>query len=132
MAKSRNTNASTGVSPELSERAQILLKTLIEKYIDEGQPVASKNLAQYSGLDVSSATIRNILVDLEKMGLVKSPHTSAGRVPTDLGYRLFVDSLVTIQTMHDAQVNQIKQRLSKEYSTKNLAITASGLYFSCQ
>lgn len=113
--------------PELSERAQILLKTLIEKYIDEGQPVGSKNLAQYSGLDVSSATIRNVLSDLEDMGLVKSPHTSAGRVPTDLGYRLFVDSLVTVKSVNDEDVHHIKQHLKMERSAKDLAVSASGL-----
>lgn len=113
--------------PELSERAQILLKTLIEKYIDEGQPVASKNLAHFSGLDVSSATIRNVLSELEEMGLVKSPHTSAGRIPTDLGYRLFVDSMVTVQSMNDSEIQRIKQHLNHEQSAKDLALNASGL-----
>ena len=74
--------------PELSERAQFLLKALTERYIREGQPVGSRTLARDAGLKLSPATIRNVIADLEDMGLVCSPHTSAGRVPTVLGYRL--------------------------------------------
>ena len=74
----------------LNDRAQILLKTLVERYISDGQPVGSRALQQFSGLEVSPATIRNVMADLEAMGLVSSPHTSAGRVPTALGYRLFI------------------------------------------
>lgn len=127
MNKQKDTQSSEGEFPNLSERAQILLKSLIEKYIDDGQPVASKALAQHSGLDVSPATIRNVLADLEDMGLIRSPHTSAGRIPTDLGYRIFVDSLVTVQSIQDKDVQQIKQHLSKEQSAKDMAVTASGI-----
>ncbi|QLG87940.1 heat-inducible transcriptional repressor HrcA [Chitinibacter bivalviorum] len=81
----------------LNDRSQILLKTLVERYIADGQPVGSKALSQFSGLDVSSATIRNVMVDLEHLGLVASPHTSAGRIPTAQGYRLFVDTLLSVQ-----------------------------------
>jgi heat-inducible transcriptional repressor len=81
----------------LDYRAQTLLKTLIERYIAEGQPVGSRTLSKYSGLELSPATIRNVMSDLEEMGFIASPHTSAGRVPTPLGYRLFVDSLLTVQ-----------------------------------
>ncbi len=80
----------------LDERAQILLKTLVERYIEDGQPVASRALTQASGLDLSAATIRHVMSDLENLGLITSPHTSAGRVPTARGYRLFVDTMLTV------------------------------------
>jgi heat-inducible transcriptional repressor len=79
----------------LDDRAQLLLKALIERYIAEGQPVGSRTLSRASGLELSPATIRNVMSDLEEMGLVVSPHTSAGRVPTARGYRLFVDTMLT-------------------------------------
>lgn len=81
----------------LDDRAKLLLTTLIERYIEDGQPVGSRTLAKSSGLDLSAATIRNIMADLEDMGLIASPHTSAGRIPTSRGYRLFVDSMMTVQ-----------------------------------
>jgi len=114
-------------SVELSERAQILLKTLVSKYIDEGLPVGSKALVAESGLDLSSATIRNVLSDLESLGLIRSPHKSAGRVPTDLGYRLFVDSLVTVENYQEAEMAKMKQQLSSQPSTKDIAFSASDL-----
>ena len=79
----------------LDDRAKILLKTLVERYIDEGQPVGSRTLSRASGLDLSPATIRNVMSDLEELGLIASPHTSAGRIPTARGYRLFVDTMLT-------------------------------------
>jgi heat-inducible transcriptional repressor len=79
----------------LDDRAKLLLKALIERYIAEGQPVGSRTLSRASGLELSPATIRNVMSDLEEMGLVVSPHTSAGRVPTARGYRLFVDTMLT-------------------------------------
>ncbi|MFC5512399.1 heat-inducible transcriptional repressor HrcA [Massilia jejuensis] len=82
---------------QLEPRAQTLLKALVERYIADGQPVGSRALSKISGLDLSPATIRNIMADLEEMGYVASPHTSAGRVPTPRGYRLFVDTLLTVQ-----------------------------------
>ena len=81
----------------LDDRAKLLLKTLVERYIDEGQPVGSRTLSRASGLDLSPATIRNVMSDLEEMGLIVSPHTSAGRIPTARGYRLFVDTMLTAQ-----------------------------------
>ena len=81
----------------LDDRAKLLLKTLVERYIDEGQPVGSRTLSRASGLDLSPATIRNVMADLEELGLIVSPHTSAGRVPTAKGYRLFVDTMLTVQ-----------------------------------
>jgi len=87
---------SNGSDSGLDKRAQALLKALIERYIADGQPVGSRALSRYSGLDLSPATIRNVMADLECMGFVASPHTSAGRVPTARGYRLFVDSMLTV------------------------------------
>lgn len=81
----------------LDDRAKLLLKTLVERYIAEGQPVGSRTLSRASGLELSSATIRNVMSDLEALGLIASPHTSAGRVPTVRGYRLFVDTMLTAQ-----------------------------------
>jgi heat-inducible transcriptional repressor len=79
----------------LDERARTLLKTLVERYIADGQPVGSRTLSRASGLELSAATIRNVMADLEELGLIVSPHTSAGRVPTARGYRLFVDTMLT-------------------------------------
>lgn len=79
----------------LDERAKTLLKTLVERYIADGQPVGSRTLSKASGLDLSPATIRNVMADLEELGLIASPHTSAGRIPTARGYRLFVDTMLT-------------------------------------
>ena len=82
----------------MDDRAKILLKTLVERYIAEGQPVGSRTLSRASGLELSPATIRNVMSDLEHLGLVASPHTSAGRIPTAKGYRLFVDTMLTVQS----------------------------------
>ena len=81
----------------LDDRSKLLLKALVERYIADGQPVGSRTLSQASGLDLSPATIRNVMADLEDLGLIASPHTSAGRVPTARGYRLFVDTMLTVQ-----------------------------------
>jgi len=95
----------------LDRRAQILLKTLIERYIAEGQPVGSRTLSRYAGLDLSPATIRNVMSDLEEMGLIASPHTSAGRVPTPLGYRFFVDSLLVVKQLGSGELHQLEDQL---------------------
>jgi heat-inducible transcriptional repressor len=84
----------------LDERAKTLLKALVERYIAEGQPVGSRTLSRASGLELSPATIRNVMADLEDLGLIASPHTSAGRIPTPRGYRLFVDTMLTAQPHH--------------------------------
>ena len=81
----------------LDERAKLLLKALVERYIADGQPVGSRTLSRASGLELSPATIRNVMSDLEELGLIASPHTSAGRIPTARGYRLFVDTMLTAQ-----------------------------------
>ncbi len=80
----------------LDSRAKLLLKALVERYIEDGQPVGSRTLSRASGLELSPATIRNVMSDLEELGLIASPHTSAGRVPTAKGYRLFVDTMLTV------------------------------------
>ncbi len=81
----------------LDDRAKLLLKALVERYIADGQPVGSRTLSKASGLDLSPATIRNVMSDLEELGLIVSPHTSAGRIPTARGYRLFVDTMLTVK-----------------------------------
>ncbi len=96
----------------LDKRAQILLKTLVEHYISDGQPVGSRTLSKSTGLDLSPATIRNVMSDLEEMGFIASPHTSAGRVPTQRGYRFFVDTLLTVQPMHSQEIQRIQHELS--------------------
>ena len=96
---------------DLDSRAQSLLKTLITHHIYDGQPVGSKTLSASSDLDLSPASIRNIMKDLEDAGFVSSPHTSAGRIPTNKGYRLFVDSLVTVQSLDDVEISSLKNQL---------------------
>ncbi|MHB1300291.1 MAG: heat-inducible transcriptional repressor HrcA [Burkholderiales bacterium] len=95
----------------LNDRAQVLLKTLIERYIEEGQPVGSRALLHYSGLELSSASIRNVMADLEALGFVESPHTSAGRVPTAKGYRFFVDSLLVVKPLEQMEIEQLGENL---------------------
>ncbi|MFP5413138.1 MAG: heat-inducible transcriptional repressor HrcA [Gammaproteobacteria bacterium] len=109
----------------LDARAQTLLKTLIERYIADGQPVGSRTLSRHSGLDLSPATIRNVMADLEEMGLIASPHTSAGRVPTPRGYRLFVDTLLTVQPLEHQQTEQIEGRLRADEPQRLLSTAAS-------
>ena len=89
----------------LDERARTLLKTLVERYIADGQPVGSRTLSRASGLELSPATIRNVMADLEELGLIASPHTSAGRVPTARGYRVFVDTMLTAQPLDLARID---------------------------
>ncbi|MCD6042065.1 MAG: heat-inducible transcription repressor HrcA [Burkholderiales bacterium] len=95
----------------LDKRAQILLKTLIERYIAEGQPIGSRTLSRYSGLDLSPATIRNVMADLEELGFISSPHTSAGRVPTPLGYRFFVDTLLVVKPLESNALHRMEDEL---------------------
>ncbi len=103
-----------GAEEGLSERAQLLLKALIENYIRDGQPVGSRTLSRDSGLSLSSATIRNVMADLEDLGFVASPHTSAGRVPTDKGYRFFVDTLLKLKPLHQEEIEDIERRLGSD------------------
>ena len=95
----------------LDQRAQILLKALIERYVAEGEPIGSRALSRVSGLDLSAATIRNVMADLEDLGFLASPHTSAGRVPTPRGYRFVVDSLLRVKPLDRADLDQIEGNL---------------------
>ncbi len=109
----------------MDDRSRQLLKTLIERYIAEGQPVGSRSLSKFSGLDLSAATIRNVMADLEELGLVASPHTSAGRVPTPMGYRLFVDSLLTVQPIDPTQEQSISGQLQADAPSQVVSHAAS-------
>src|SRR5438132_237610 len=102
----------------LDKRAQILLKTLIERYIAEGQPVGSRTLSKYSGLDLSPASIRNVMADLEDLGFIASPHTSAGRIPTPRGYRFFVDTLLTLRPLDTIEINNLEGQLHADNRQK--------------
>jgi len=110
----------------LDNRAQTLLKALVERYIADGQPVGSRALSKISGLDLSPATIRNIMADLEEMGYVASPHTSAGRIPTPRGYRIFVDTLLTVQSI-DEQSVESRMRLQAPQQQKTISNAAQML-----
>ena len=98
----------------LDPRAQTLMKTLVERFIAEGQPVGSRTLSKFSGLELSPATIRNVMSDLEEMGFITSPHTSAGRVPTALGYRLFVDTLLTVRPLGRGELSEIHDAIQPD------------------
>ena len=116
---------------QLNERAQHLLRVLVESYIRDGQPVGSRSLSRESGLQLSSATIRNVMADLEELGFVASPHTSAGRIPTDKGYRFFVDSLLKVQPLEAAAVAEIERQFEAvRDSGKDLVSTISQLLSS--
>ena len=115
----------------LNERAQSLLRVLVESYIRDGQPVGSRALSRESGLNLSSATIRNVMADLEEFGFVASPHTSAGRIPTDKGYRFFVDTLLRVQPLESSAVTEIRRQLDSSHdSSKALVEAASQLLSS--
>ena len=98
----------------LDKRAQVLLKTLIERYIAEGQPIGSRTLSKFSGLDLSPATIRNVMSDLEELGFIASPHTSAGRIPTPAGYRFFVDTLLIVKQLESQKVRELEGQLQPD------------------
>jgi heat-inducible transcriptional repressor len=120
-----------GTEEALSERAQLLLKALIESYIRDGQPVGSRTLSRDSGLSLSSATIRNVMADLEELGFVVSPHTSAGRIPTDKGYRLFVDSLLKLKPLQSEEIDDIERRMRHDVSNgRTLVQTVSQMLSS--
>ena len=108
------------MSDRLDARARRLLRTLIAQHIRDGEPVGSRTLARASGLDVSPATIRNIMSDLEEIGLVAAPHTSAGRIPTPQGYRVFVDSLLRMKPLQDEEVSRLKAQLPAGGGTQAL------------
>ncbi|MEW6099306.1 MAG: heat-inducible transcriptional repressor HrcA [Pseudomonadota bacterium] len=108
----------------LDDRAKTLLKALVERYIAEGQPVGSRTLSKASGLDLSPATIRNVMADLEELGLIASPHTSAGRVPTARGYRLFVDTMLTVRPLEVEAPPEVAGQLQPDQPKKVIANAA--------
>ncbi|MDE2234118.1 MAG: heat-inducible transcriptional repressor HrcA [Gammaproteobacteria bacterium] len=110
----------------LNERAQHLLKVLVEHYIRDGEPVGSRTLSRDSGLELSPASIRNVMADLEELGFIAAPHTSAGRVPTVKGYRLFVDTLLAIKPLEQQEIHLIQQKLtSNDLNQRSLLASAS-------
>jgi heat-inducible transcriptional repressor len=109
----------------LDPRARHLLKTLVERYIAEGEPVGSRALSRVSGLELSPATIRNVMADLEELGYIASPHTSAGRIPTPKGYRFFVDSLMIVQPLGEVEIHRLEGELTAERPTELIAAAAS-------
>jgi heat-inducible transcriptional repressor len=118
----------------LGERAQHLLRILIESYIRDGQPVGSRALSRDSGLQLSSATVRNVMADLEELGFVASPHTSAGRVPTDKGYRFFVDTLLKLRPLDEAATAEIRRQFeaNRDNSTDLIAAVSQLLSSATQ
>ncbi len=110
---------------DLNERSLHLLKTLVERYIQDGQPVGSRALSKDSDINLSPATIRNVMADLDDLGLIHSPHTSAGRVPTDKGYRFFVDSLLTVKPLESKTVNQLSTELKQADNADDILSRAS-------
>lgn len=109
----------------LNERAQVLLKTLVERYIADGQPIGSRTLSKYSGLDLSPASIRNVMSDLEELGFITSPHTSAGRIPTPRGYRVFVDTLLTIHPLEQVEVRELEGLLQPDNPSRAIAAASN-------
>lgn len=115
-------------SDQIDERARHLLRTLVARYITEGTPVGSRTLSRDSGLDLSPATIRNIMSDLEAGGYVMSPHTSAGRVPTIKGYRFFVDTIVRLSPLRGADLSRLEREIRRHSdSPQSLALSTSNL-----
>ena len=111
----------------LNERTQHLLKVLVERYIHDGQPIGSRTLSRDSGLDLSPATIRNVMADLEEMGFLRSPHTSAGRVPTVKGYRFFVDSLLQVKPISEHELHDLRRHFEAASNTTELVQTVSSM-----
>lgn len=111
-------------NPIPNDRGQHLLRVLIQRYIRDGQPVGSRTLSKDTGLDLSPATIRNVMSDLEDLGLVSAPHTSAGRIPTPKGYRLFVDTLVRYQQPGDSDIRRIQEKIRGEFDNPEALVSA--------
>jgi len=111
----------------LNDRAQQLLHVLIDQYIHDGKPVGSRTLSRDGDLGLSPATIRNVMADLEELGLVVSPHTSAGRIPTVKGYRLFVDSLLSLQPLDSTEINQMEKRILTGQTEQGLVSNVSDI-----
>ena len=111
----------------MDDRSKSLLKTLIEHYIADGQPVGSRALSRFSGLDLSAATIRNVMADLEEMGFISSPHTSAGRIPTPKGYRLFVDTMLSVKPIEQLMANEAQGAIHADAPQRVVAAAAQVL-----
>jgi heat-inducible transcriptional repressor len=118
---------SESIDSQVAPRAQQLFKLLVEQYIAEGNPIASKALAKRPEVGFSSATVRNIMGDLESLGLVKSPYTSAGKIPTSQGYRFFVDTLLSVEPWEEARVREIEAELNPDLAPSELVSSASEL-----
>ena len=114
-------------TPQLDDRARHLLKTLIDCYVSEGQPIGSKKLADAAGLNISTATIRNVMASLDQLGLVAAPHTSAGRIPTEQGFRFFVDSMLEISPLERALQEKLREQLDPDQDRDSLIDHASTL-----
>src|SRR6187455_594831 len=109
----------------LDERAKTLLKTLVERYIADGQPVGSRTPSRASGLELSPATIRNVMADLEELGYIASPHTSAGRIPTAKGYRFFVDSLMVMKPLEQVEISRLEGEFTADRPQQLMNAAAS-------
>ena len=119
------------MSNSLDARAQHLFRVLVQNYIEDGQPLGSRTLTRMADLDISPATVRSIMSDLEAMGYLQSPHTSAGRIPTAQGYRLFVDTLIEVKPLHSNLVSGLKNQLQdQDLNKENLVQTASSMLSS--
>src|SRR5215471_10810207 len=114
----------------LSDRAQHLLRLLVEHYIRDGQPVGSRTLSRVLGVQLSSATVRNVMADLEELGFVTSPHTSAGRIPTDKGYRFFVDTLLRVKPLEESAVVEIQRGLEQVADDPKALVAAASKMLS--
>jgi len=110
---------------EFSDREQRILKLLVDHYISDGQPVGSRTLSRMPGIDISAASVRNVMGDLEQMGLLKSPHTSAGRIPTSKAWRVFVDTMLEVQTLDNKAIHEFRQVLDPKMSEQALVKAAS-------
>ncbi len=111
----------------LNERAQHLFRVLVERHISDGQPIGSRTLSRDSGLDLSPATVRNVMADLEELGFIRSPHTSAGRVPTVRGYRFFVDSLLRVRQLSDQEVDGLRRHFEQAGNLAELMHSVSAM-----
>lgn len=130
-AKAAAGEARQGAASALPDRSQRLLRVLVEAYIRDGQPVGSRTLSRESGLALSSATVRNVMADLEELGFVTSPHTSAGRIPTDRGYRFFVDTLLKLRPAAGDDVSAlVRQRLAENADDPKLLISSASQLLS--
>lgn len=115
----------TKMDIEFSDREQRILKLLVDHYISEGQPVGSRTLSRMPGIDISAASVRNVMGDLEQMGLLKSPHTSAGRIPTSKAWRVFVDTMLEVQTLDNKAINEFRNVLDPKMGEQALVKAAS-------